>query len=565
MALQDKTSTTKPASYTPGQVPDFPHVNPDLINVPGMREQQTRNQSWWANVKQSLFKQFQGDGIDIARNGASIKEEATIREEADGFLEGKYTLQVTAGNVVTGMVITSSTAPDGGTVSEVTFQTDRFKIYNGVSGQTMFDVSGTTVRLGGTMVVNTTGNKVYIGAGNYSNADTAWFVDSTGRMSLKNKLTWDGTTLTITGSITATSGTIGGWTIGASTLTGGNATLDSAGQLILGTANDIIYVSASDVTYRLWVGNVLSASAAFSVTKAGALFSNSGTIGGWTIGATTLTAGAGNNFLSLDTANARLEAGALASAHTLFNFQGVTAYDGSAVLGYGQSGRVVTLYNTSGVQTIQMDGSNGQISTTGNLICDLVRANNASGGSASTPNYSFGTDTNTGMYTSGADELSFSTGGTRRHYIDSAGTWQAVYSANFTSGWAATGSCIISGGGLSVANAVTLSSTLAVTSSITSGGYIKVTGSVNVPGGTGVEIFYDSGTTTGKINCYDRGAAAYRDIAIQAAKISLGETTGQRVNFIAGVTGGSPGTTGTPASWIACKSNGTDGYIAFYT
>jgi len=51
--------------------------------------------------------------------------------------------------------------------------------------------------------------------------------DSTG-----DKLTWDGTTLSITGTFTATSGIIGGWTIGAtsfSAVSGGNTTILSSG------------------------------------------------------------------------------------------------------------------------------------------------------------------------------------------------------------------------------------------------------------------------------------------------------------------------------------------------
>jgi hypothetical protein len=210
---------------------------------------------------------------------AAVAEERTARVTADGFLEGKYTLTVTAGSVVTGLNITSSTGT-GTDISSVVFRATDFKIHNSVTGVTMFDVSGTTVRLGGTLVVNTTGNKVYIGTGNYGNANTSWYVDSTGIFSLKDKLTWDGTTLTITGSITATTGTIGGWTIGATTISANNAVLDSAGQLVLGTSNDVIILSATNATYRAWVGNASAGSAKFSVTKEGVLFANDATIAG---------------------------------------------------------------------------------------------------------------------------------------------------------------------------------------------------------------------------------------------------------------------------------------------
>jgi hypothetical protein len=72
------------------------------------------------------------------------------------------------------------------------------------------------------------------------------------------------------GALTSTSGTIGGWTIGSSSLTGGNATLHSSGYLLLGTGDDIIRADASDASYRLWIGNATAASAPFRVTKGGA-------------------------------------------------------------------------------------------------------------------------------------------------------------------------------------------------------------------------------------------------------------------------------------------------------
>lgn len=161
---------------------------------------------------------------------ASVTTEATARITADGFLSGKYTITVTAGNVVTGMNITSSSG-SGTNISDVTFQASSFKIYNSSTGVAMFDVSGTTVRLGGTLVVNTAGNKVYIGAGTYNDASTAFYVDSTGQFSLKDKLTWNGATLSINGTVTANAGTIGGFTLSSTTFsttgmsfTGGSVT-----------------------------------------------------------------------------------------------------------------------------------------------------------------------------------------------------------------------------------------------------------------------------------------------------------------------------------------------------
>lgn len=85
---------------------------------------------------------------------------------------------------------------------------------------------------------------------------------------------------TFAGALAAPTGNIGGWTINPTTLAGGNATLDSVGQLILGTVNDVVVLSAADATYRLWIGNATAASASFSVTKAGVLSATGATISG---------------------------------------------------------------------------------------------------------------------------------------------------------------------------------------------------------------------------------------------------------------------------------------------
>jgi hypothetical protein len=99
---------------------------------------------------------------------------------------------------------------------------------------------------------------------------------------------WDGSTLAIRGSVTATSGTIGGWAIGATTLTGGNTTLDSTGVLTLGTSNDVVKLSSVDASYRLWIGNATAASAPFRVTKAGVITAADITITGGSVASSTL-------------------------------------------------------------------------------------------------------------------------------------------------------------------------------------------------------------------------------------------------------------------------------------
>lgn len=83
-----------------------------------------------------------------------------------------------------------------------------------------------------------------------------------------------------TGLITATGGTIGGWTLSTNDLTGGNATLHNTGYLNLGTANDIVKLSAVDATYRIWCGHATAGSAPFRVTKAGVLYATGAILSG---------------------------------------------------------------------------------------------------------------------------------------------------------------------------------------------------------------------------------------------------------------------------------------------
>jgi len=139
---------------------------------------------------------------------------------------------------------------------------------------------------GGITVGNITmGSRNYIrgGAVGYNSGVGFWLGYDTGApagykffvgSSVGNKMTWDGSTLAITGSITATTGTIGGWTIGS------NYIQDTAGVVGLSSA-----VTAGD-DVRFWAGSTTKATAPFRVTEAGLLTATAGTIGGWALTST---------------------------------------------------------------------------------------------------------------------------------------------------------------------------------------------------------------------------------------------------------------------------------------
>ncbi len=124
---------------------------------------------------------------------------------------------------------------------------------------------------------NINGGNITTGIIQDSSGNTSWNL-STGALSSK-KLSIDSTyfKLTQTGVITAASGTIGGWTIGSSSLYRNSA--------VWGTANAQYFGSGG-----------LSVGSTFKVTSSGYMTCTSGAIGGFTIGTATIS----NNSVTLD-------------------------------------------------------------------------------------------------------------------------------------------------------------------------------------------------------------------------------------------------------------------------
>ena len=115
-------------------------------------------------------------------------------------------------------------------------------------------------------------------------------LDSSGNLIANNSTFTNGT---YSGNITSSSGNIGGWTLGVSTLLGTNITLSSAGAIALGSGNNIVQLSSSNATARIWVGNTNPASASFRVSPSGDLVASGATLTSATVSGT-INAGAGN-------------------------------------------------------------------------------------------------------------------------------------------------------------------------------------------------------------------------------------------------------------------------------
>jgi hypothetical protein len=56
------------------------------------------------------------------------------------------------------------------------------------------------------IVIDGNAKKIFQGTGTHNNTNTGFYMDSTGKFSLKDKLVWDGSALTITGTVNITGG-----------------------------------------------------------------------------------------------------------------------------------------------------------------------------------------------------------------------------------------------------------------------------------------------------------------------------------------------------------------------
>ena len=63
------------------------------------------------------------------------------------------------------------------------------------------EIVATSGKIGG---INLTSSKIHTGTGTHNNSNTGFYIDSSSNFSLGDKLSWNGSTLSINGSITVT-------------------------------------------------------------------------------------------------------------------------------------------------------------------------------------------------------------------------------------------------------------------------------------------------------------------------------------------------------------------------
>ena len=155
---------------------------------------------------------------------SSVGNSATRPISPSDFSSGQTNAQIS----VVGGFLQSSNFVTGSAGWQINSNGD-VEFNNGIFRGTLSAVTGTF----GAVTVATNGS-ISSGQTAYDTGTGFWMgnVSGTTKFSLGNsagnKMTWDGSSLSITGNISATTGSIGGWTIGATTLTGGGVTLDSS-------------------------------------------------------------------------------------------------------------------------------------------------------------------------------------------------------------------------------------------------------------------------------------------------------------------------------------------------
>jgi len=229
----------------------------------------------------------------------SLRDKLTV--DASGNLSIAGAISATSGSISGDVTI-------GGVVATT--------VKNGAaSGATANQSSNATIRAVGAATsgeiagIKISGSELYQGAGNFNNADTGFYLGSNGTFSLKDKLSWNGTTLTIngngtfSGSISAATGTFTGGTSGTGyTLNNSGLSLtNTSSSISLGNSVVLNNSGLSGTGFALTSAGLVATSGSFTgtINASGGTFSGAlssasgdftgeitadeGTIGGWII------------------------------------------------------------------------------------------------------------------------------------------------------------------------------------------------------------------------------------------------------------------------------------------
>lgn len=178
-------------------------------------------------------------------------------------------------------IIISGYIAEGGAAADVNSHATTIDGDSITTGSVTATQLSTTLLYAGAITLDTDGC-IKSGQTDYDTGTGFWIGNDGGTPKLSignsagNKMTWDGTSLSLTGSITATTGTIGGWIIGATTLTSGAA----VPRIVLDKGNNKIQVLSSATEYVDLVTDANNSY--FRAVTSGAIIANIGYTAGGT-------------------------------------------------------------------------------------------------------------------------------------------------------------------------------------------------------------------------------------------------------------------------------------------
>jgi len=289
----------------------------------------------------------------VGAHTAAITTLQTVYADITGFMEARWSLNVAAGNVVTGITLYSASGPDTN-ISEIIFQASTLKLYNGATGVQLFSVDGFgNISVAGSITLS---NTQVSGLGALALLSSVSYGSITGTKPPTNA---DVTLSAINGGLAITGGGLQLLSGGAA-LRGGQTAYDTGLGFWLGDAAGTTKFSIgnSGGNKLTWNGSALA--------MVGSITSTSGSIGGWTLNATSLTATVGGVATTLSNAGSlyMIESGRT----TLFDVSGTRMFSGGNpifYLGRNASGHgELGLSNSSGTVKITGDGSTGTVAAT---------------------------------------------------------------------------------------------------------------------------------------------------------------------------------------------------------
>ena len=143
------------------------------------------------------------DGTQVQIKSNVVIQPGVQTPDSSGVLFSGLTINAAVGGVG-GLAIGSNSLNYWYTTGKFrTGTADKYLLFD-PAGTGSLTVNGTAIQNGTVAGISAATNKLYIGVGNHANADTGFYVDSSGNFSLKDKLYWTAATnsLIIDGSVT---------------------------------------------------------------------------------------------------------------------------------------------------------------------------------------------------------------------------------------------------------------------------------------------------------------------------------------------------------------------------